>query len=137
MAALRRRGSPTAGAVLLEALVAVAIAGVALLFLVGLLVHEVRLVTRAAGQREAFAALEAVVAGVRAGALPLRDATWTEPAPPWVPLPAGRGVVLWLEVAPAGVPDLWDVTATVRYAAWNEVQSRQLATRVWRPTALF
>ena len=129
----RRRSRDATGAVLLEALVALALAGVAVMFLVGLLVHELRLGSRASRQSEALAALEAVVAGARVGALPLREASWTEPAPPWVPLPAGRGVTLWLEVAPAGVADLWTVTATIRYVAWNEVQSRTLTTRVWRP----
>jgi Tfp pilus assembly protein PilV len=122
-----------AGAALLEALVALAVAGVALLFLVGLLAHEARLASRAAAQTEALAALEGVLAGVRAGAIPLADATWEAPEPPWVPLPRRRRAALWLEVRPAGVADLWDVTVTVRYTAWNEVQTRALATRVWRP----
>lgn len=133
MPACRRGGAPNAGAALLEALVALAIVGVALLFVAGLLAHEARLAARAAGQREAFTALEAVLAGVRAGALPLRDTSWEAPEPPWVPLPERGRPVLWLAVAATGVPDLWDVEVTIRYAAAGELQTRALATRVWRP----
>ena len=136
MSAPRRRGGSSAGSALLEALVALAIAGVALLFLVGLLAHDLRLTTRAAAQREAFAALEAVVAGLRAGTLPLRDATWTaDDPPPGVSLPSGRGVTLSLQIDEEEVLDLWTVRATVRYRAWNETQERTLLTRVWRPLA--
>ena len=133
MPAARRAGGPCAGAALLEALVALAIVGVALLFVAGLLGHEARLAARAAGQREAFAALEAALAGVRAGALPLRDVTWEAAEPPWVRLPETGRPVLWLEVERTEVPDLWDVEVTIRYAAGGELQSRTLASRVWRP----
>ena len=133
MPACRRAGAPCAGAALLEALVALAIVGVALLFVAGLLAQEARLAARAAAQREAFRALEAVLAGVRTGAVPLRDDSWDAPEPPWVRLPEGGRPVLWLAVEPTGVPDLWDVEATIRYPAASELQTRALATRVWRP----
>jgi type II secretory pathway pseudopilin PulG len=129
-----RRGRRAAGSALLEALVALAIVGVALLFLSGLLTHEARLTLRAERQREALEALEGVLAGVRSGALPLRDAIWTEAEPPWVRLPPGRPT-LRLEVRRAGDADLWDVTVSIRYVAWNQHQTRTLATRVWRPSA--
>lgn len=128
----RHRGS--SGAALVEALVALAIVGVALLFLVGLLAQDLRLEQRAAGQREALACLEAVLAGVRTGGVPLADAAWTDSQPPWVRLPPGRAAVLRLEVErETAVAGLWRVTAHLRYQAWNEPRTLELATRVWRP----
>jgi type II secretory pathway pseudopilin PulG len=126
------RHRTSAGVALLEVLIALAIAGIALLFLVGLLMQDLRLERRAASQREAFACLEAALAGVRVGALPLVDDHWTESQPPWVQLPSGRGVVLRLQVVPEA-RELWTVTAQVRYLAWNEPRTLELATRVWRP----
>ena len=134
MTAPRRRGR-SAGSALLEALVALALVGVALLFLVGLLVHDLRLAVRGARQREAFASLEAAVAGLRAGALPLQDGQWTPAdAPDWLVLPEGDAVELAVAVE-EDERDLWTVVATVRYAAWNEPQSRTLVTRIWSPAA--
>jgi Tfp pilus assembly protein PilV len=119
---------------LIEALVAATVAGIALLFLVALLAHEARLITRAAGQREALACVEGAIEGLRAGALPLATLTYTTPAPPWVTLPR-HGGTLWLVVmpAPTGPPGLWEVTATVRYVAGHDVQMRSVSTMLWQP----
>jgi Tfp pilus assembly protein PilV len=122
--------------VLIEALVAVAIVGIALLFVVGLLAHEARLTARAAGQRDAFRLLEAALEGIRAGAVPLEDATYSDPLPPFLPVPVRRGAVLWIEVEKAGDPpvkDLWQVTATVRYRAGRDILERRVTTRMWLP----
>ena len=129
MRAGRRRGAR--GAVLLEALVAAAVVAVALMFVMALLAHEARLTAAAPAQRRAFHALEAVLEGVRAGALPLADATFPGPEPPWVPL-APRAT-LWLDVRPTELDDLWEVEATIRYRAGRDLQRRSLTTRVWRP----
>ena len=120
---------------LIEALVAATVAGIALLFLVALLAHEARLITRAAGQREALACLEGALEGLRAGALPLATATYTTPAPPWVVLPRHSGT-LWVLVVPPGPgrpPNLWEVTATVRYLAGHDLQMRSVSTKLWQP----
>ena len=129
MSAGRRRGAR--GAVLLEALVAAAVVAVGLLFVMALLAHEARLAAAAPAQRRAFHALEAVLEGVRAGAVPLADATFRDPEPPWVPL-APRAT-LWLEVRPTALDDLWEVEAIIRYRAGRDLQRRSLTTRVWRP----
>jgi len=125
-----------AGAVLVEALVAAAVVGIALLFLVALLAHEARLTARAAGQRDAVMLLEAALEGIRAGAVPLQNATYEDPAPPWLPIPRARGAVLWITVAPVGSPrvhDLYEVKAEVRYRAGRDVLTRSLTTRMWLP----
>ena len=121
-----------AGAVLIEALVAAALIGFALLFLIALLAHEARLTARAAGQREAYMLLEAAVEGMRAGTVPLLSATYTEPVPPWLPIPERRGAVLWVEVTPLEVANLSEVTATVRYRAGRDVLERSVTTRLWK-----
>jgi hypothetical protein len=120
---------------LIEALVAATVAGIALLFLVALLAHEARLITRAAGQREALACLEGAIEGLRAGAVPrVPYAIYTTSAPPWITLPR-HGGRLWLEVVPDpnGIHDLWRVTATVRYLAGGDVQTRSISTQLWQP----
>jgi hypothetical protein len=124
-----------AGAVLIEALVAAALIGFALLFLIALLAHEARLTARAAGQRDAYMLLEAAVEGMRAGAVPAVTATYTEPVPPWLPIPARRSATLWVEVTPLDVADLVEVTATVRYRAGRDLLERSVTTRLWRAGA--
>jgi Tfp pilus assembly protein PilV len=131
MSAGRRSGAR--GAVLLEALVAAAVVAVALMFVMALLAHEARLTAAAPAQRRAFHALEAVLEGVRAGAvaLPSPTTTFLVAEPPWVPLPPRA--TLWLDARPTDVADLWEVEATVRYRAGRDLQRRSLVTRVWRP----
>src|ERR1044072_5344834 len=118
----------------MEALVAAAIVGIALLFVVGLLAHEARLTARAAGQRDAVTLLETALEGVRAGGVALEDATYDEakpprlggprgagaprehapkdePNPPGPPPPGRRGAVLGMEekrAAPPPVRDLYE-----------------------------
>jgi type II secretory pathway pseudopilin PulG len=128
-----RRRRAAAGSALVEALVAAALVGVALLLVVALLTLSARLTARADGQRAALAALEAVLEGVRAGALPPVDRQWTEAEPPWVPLPSGRGATLSLRVLPTGLAGLWELEATIRYRAGRDPQTRTLTTRAWRP----
>ena len=133
---MRARRSAS-GVALVEALVAAAIVGIALLFVVGLLAHEARLTARAAGQRDAFRLLEAALEGIRAGALRpvVGTTTYTEAAPPWLPIPSRRGAVLWIDLAPVEPPvkDLWEVTATVRYRAGRDILRRSVTTRMWLP----
>ena len=129
MSAAGRSGA--GGAALLEALVAAAVVAVGLMFVMALLAHEARLSVAGPAQRRAFHALEAVLEGVRAGAVPLSDATFLDPEPPWVPL-APRAT-LWLDVRPTELDDLWEVEATIRYRAGRDLQRRSLTTRVWRP----
>ncbi len=51
-----------------------------------------------------------------------------------MPIPAGRGATLWVDVSPvAGTTHLWEVTAEVRYRAGRDVLTRSLTTRVWQP----
>jgi hypothetical protein len=139
MRAVRRRagrqgrGRGATGAALIEALVAVAVVGIALLFLVALLAHEARLTARAAGQHDAVVLLEGAIEGIRAGALPLENRRYTESAPPWLPMPPGRGATVWVEVDPVDAPDLFEVTVDVRYRAGRDILRRSLTTRVWKP----
>src|ERR1044072_5997994 len=108
----------------MEALVAAAIVGIALLFVVGILAHEARLTARAAGQRDAVTLLETALEGIRAGGVPLEDATHAEPNPPWRPPPERRGALLGIGVKRPGAPpvrDLYEVKATVRYRAGRDI----------------
>lgn len=138
---MRRARRGDAGAVLVEALVAAVIVGMALLFLVALLAHESRLTARAAGQRDAVMLLEAALEGIRAGAVrmpPTMDTTdtYTEPVPPWLPIP--RGAVLWIRreaIDGPPVNDLYQVKAEVRYRAGRDILQRSLTTRMWLPSS--
>jgi len=125
------------GFVLLEALVAMAVVGVALLFLTTLLQHELRLDQRAREQELALRALESALEGVRAGAFPLSEPhqSYDTAAPPFIALPPGRGSILFIDVskAPAGAPliGLYDVLVTVRFRHGSDLVQRSLGTRVW------
>ena len=90
---------------------------------------------RERAQQQALLALESAVEGLRAGVLPLMPPgrTYDEAAPPFVALPPGRGSVLTVDVTPGGVPHLFDVLVTVRFASGGELVERSLGTRVWNP----
>jgi hypothetical protein len=115
--------------------VAASLVAVALLLAVALLTHSARQRWRADAQREAFASLEAVIEGVRAGELALDDAEWRRPYPPWVRL--RRGAVMKLDVRPpegeaAGV-EVCELEVSIRYPVDRGVQTRTLVTRLYRP----
>jgi Tfp pilus assembly protein PilV len=129
----RATSSASRGAALLEALIAAVVVAVGLMLVVGLLTHSAKLTWRAEGQRQAFAALEGVIEGVRAGGLAPSEGAWTRDLPPWVRLPAERDARLELEVTGTEVPNVVELTLTITYRAGWDPQRRRLVTRMWRP----
>jgi type II secretory pathway pseudopilin PulG len=116
--------------VLIEALVAVAVIGVALLFLVALLAHEARLAARAPAQRAAEQLLELAIEEMRAGLLPIESTSFSSAAE-WSPLAGHGGTVMWIVATELDAPNLWEVTVKVRYRAGRDLLERSLTTRVW------
>src|SRR5688500_5548948 len=130
---VRANAAGAGGAVLLEALVAIAVVGVALLFLVAVVAHESSLTLRADAHRDATRLLEATVEALRARALPLESADYSTAQLPWLPIPERRGAVLWVDVIPLDIEGLYEVEATVRYEAGRHLLRRSLTTRLWMP----
>jgi len=123
---------PRAGFSLVETLVALAILMVALLLGLPLLLEQPRVLARVEAQRQATRAIEATLEALRAGEVPLQPARVQgfalaagEPAP--------RGLALWLDVAPAGPPYLYDVTLRTRVDVLGQPLERRVETLIWSP----
>lgn len=129
-----RPGTPRGarGFVLLEALVAVAIVGVALLFLTGLLQSELRLDQRAREQQLALRALESAVEGIRAGVL-VKSKDYDAPEPPFVVFPPGADSHLSITISNGSLPGLSNVLVKVRFRHGPDLVERSLGSRVWMP----
>jgi Tfp pilus assembly protein PilV len=116
----------------MEALVAVAVIGIALFFLVGLLAHEARLAARAPAQRDAEMLLELAVEEMRSGLMPIAEGTTTYAnGAEWAGLVGHSGTVMWIFAEKLDAPNLWEVKAKVRYRAGRDLLERSLTTRVW------
>lgn len=122
------------GFTLIETLIALAILMVALLLGLPLVLEQPRILARVEAQREATRAIEAALEALRAGEVPLAPArihgfalSAGEPAP--------RGLTLWIDVAPAGAPYLYDVTLRTRVDVRGQPLERRVETLIWRPPA--
>jgi len=116
--------------------VAVAVIGVALLFLVALLAHEARLAARAPAQRAAEQLLELAIEELRADILPLKEGeTIYADGAEWPALVGHGGTVVWIDAMQLPELDyahnLWEVTVKVRYRAGRDLLTRSLTTRIW------
>ena len=98
--------------------------------LYGLAVHmqQRRILDRLAAQSEALRALESTFEALRAGALPLVSATLPPPL-----AEHAKNLVVVIDVAPAGVPYLFDVHAEARYLLAGEPRVRSLDSLIWSP----
>lgn len=130
-----RRRCGAAGFTLIETLVALAVLALVLLAGVALLANHRRALVRLAAEREATAAVGAVLEGIRAGAVPLTpDEGPVALAPPFAGVRA-RGLRLWVETREAGEPGLWEVEVRAGYLAAGAPRRRSMKTLVWRPDA--
>jgi len=117
---------------LLEALVALVLLGVALLLGMELLLQNPRVVRRLDGERQAFRALESTLEAVRAGAIPLvtSDLGGFSTA---VGSPAPKDPAISMQVDPAGLPGLFQVTLRATYTMDQRKVQKELQTLVWSP----
>src|SRR3954447_16733309 len=124
--------SGQSGFSLLEALVALALLGVALLLGMELLLQNPRVVRRLDGERQAFRALESTLEAVRAGAIPLvtSDLGGFSTA---VGSPAPKDLAISMQVDPAGLPGLVQVTLRATYTMDQKKVQKELQTLVWSP----
>ena len=122
-----------AGFLLLEALIALALVGAALLVTLALFAAEARFRRVASARAATLSAAEDLLELVRSRAVPFETTTLENPELEALldrPLPRATA---WVEVAPSGVPGLADVTVTVRYLAAGRLHVVRLPTRVRAP----
>ncbi|HEX3551960.1 MAG TPA: prepilin-type N-terminal cleavage/methylation domain-containing protein [Thermoanaerobaculia bacterium] len=129
--------SGQSGFTLLEALVALALLGVALLLGMELVLQNPRMVRRMDGERQAFRAMESTLEAVRAGVIPL-------PLPPprtaelggfstAVGSPARKDLAISMRVDFTALPGLYHVTLRACYTADARKVQKELQTMVWSP----
>jgi len=133
-------GRAARGFSLLEVAIATAILGVALLLGMSLLLGEARTVRRLDADHAARAALEATLEAIRAGALPLRSASYGSEAlaaltsPGTGPPPTAMTVDLDVSPpAPPAPPGLYEVALRARYRVAGQDFERRLGSLVWQP----
>jgi prepilin-type N-terminal cleavage/methylation domain-containing protein len=119
------------GFTLLEALVALAILGIALLLGMQLLIQVPRVVRRLDAERQAFRALEATLESLRAsgGRLQDMDLSGFRTA---AGTPAPKELTVSVEVEPTDKPGLYHVTLTTHYTVLNVTYTKRLETMLWR-----
>jgi prepilin-type N-terminal cleavage/methylation domain-containing protein len=121
------------GFTLVEVLIALALAALALLLSLALLWQHPRVLERLEARRAALQALEAAMETLRAGAVPLTPGTrgaieWQVPAPE---LPAA--LVVELSVAETPDPALLDVELEASWVVQGRRFEHTLHTMVWKP----
>lgn len=130
---MRRSRDSGSGFLLLEALVALALVGVALLLTLGLFASEARFRRVATARTAALGTAEDLLELVRSRTVPFRDATiehrelevlLDRPLPP---------MTAWIELADSATPGLRNVTVTVRWVAGGVVRQERLPSRVRGP----
>jgi prepilin-type N-terminal cleavage/methylation domain-containing protein len=121
-----------AGFSLLECLIALLLVGFAILMATALLNTMTTTAARLAAQQELLRNVETVLAGVRAGALPLSSGPIAvDPGMSSAPVSDLR---LALDVEPGSLPDLYQVTVHARCSfLQNRPLHRSVTTLVWRP----
>jgi prepilin-type N-terminal cleavage/methylation domain-containing protein len=124
--------SRTSGFSLIEVLVALTLLGVALLLGMQLVLQNPRIVRRADSERQAFRAMESTMEAVRAGLIPL-ETSQLDGFVTAVGAPAPKDLTILMEVSPAGLTGLYEVTLTARYSVYKAKYRKQLHTLVWSP----
>jgi prepilin-type N-terminal cleavage/methylation domain-containing protein len=117
---------------LVEVLIALVIVGMALLMGMGLALQNPRIVRRTDAERQAFRALESTLEAVRAGAVPLKTSVLGGFATA-VDKPAPADLAVLMEVAPAGLPGLFEVTLQASYTVKQRKFQKSLKTMIWSP----
>jgi prepilin-type N-terminal cleavage/methylation domain-containing protein len=122
------------GFALIEVLIALVLVGTALLMGMGLVLQNPRIVRRMDGEQQAFRALESTLEAVRAGRIPLQLQTAElEGFATAVGSPAPEDLAIRMEVEPADVPGLFQVTLSARYTVAQRQHEKSLQTLVWSP----
>ena len=125
--------SGQSGFTLLEALVALALLGVALLLGMELVLQNPRMVRRMDGERQAFRAMESTLEAVRAGAISLQTSD-LDGFTTAVGSPAPKDhLAICMQVDPTELPGLYQVTLRARYTADARKVQKELQTMVWSP----
>ena len=127
---LRRFPRPRAGFSLVEAVVALALLGVALLLGGALVAQQRAALERVEAHREAIHAMEATLEALRAGGRPLVSTGESWPAE------AAGGLRVQVDAVCIEPPEgLWRVTVEARYEAAGDTFRRAIETRFFRPTS--
>jgi len=119
------------GFTLLEALVALAILGIALLLGMQLLIQVPRVVRRLDAERQAFRALEATLESLRASGGPVEDEELSHFFTA-AGTPAPEELKVSVRVEAADKPGLYHVTLTAYYTVLNVPYKKRLETLFWR-----
>jgi len=127
----RRRSQHEGGFTLLEAVIAMAVFGFAILVAAGFLDAQISAARRLEARADLLRAAEAVLESVRGGALPLESAA-VALGDEFRPLSAIR-VATAVEVRPCELEGLYEVEAVARTVVRSEAMAVSLTTRVWRP----
>jgi prepilin-type N-terminal cleavage/methylation domain-containing protein len=117
---------------LIEVLIALSLLGVALLLGMELVMQNPRIVRRTDGERQAFRAMESTLEAVRAGVIPLQTSELGGMVTA-VGAPAPKDLTISMQVYPAGLPGLYQVTLTARYSVFHQPYRKRLQTMVWSP----
>jgi prepilin-type N-terminal cleavage/methylation domain-containing protein len=119
------------GFTLLEALVALAVLGIALLLGMQLLIQVPRVVRRLDAERQAFRALEATLESLRASGGPTEDEELSHFFTA-AGTPAPLELTVSVHVEPGRLPGLYHVTLTTHYTVLNVTYTKRLETMFWR-----
>jgi prepilin-type N-terminal cleavage/methylation domain-containing protein len=120
---LRSRAGRANGFTLLEAVIGLAILGVALLLGMALVIQLPRDVRRLDADRQAMRAMEATLEGMRAGTLPVQDSELSG----FITGDSGaRDLGITVLATPTTPPGLCQVTLTAHYLVLNTRHTKQL-----------
>jgi prepilin-type N-terminal cleavage/methylation domain-containing protein len=127
----RQRHRHERGFTLLEAVIAMAVFGFAILVAAGFLDAQMSAARRLEARADLLRAAEVALESVRGGALPLESAA-VELGDEFRPLSAIR-VATAVEVRPCELEGLYEVEAVARAVVRGEGMEVSVTTRVWRP----
>ena len=119
------------GFTLLEALIALAILGIALLLGLQLLIQTPRAIRRLDAERQAFRALEATLDSLRAGGGVPEDGVELSEFHTAAGEPAPKDLTVSVTVEPTDKPGLYHVTLTARYKVLDVSYQKRLETLFW------
>lgn len=117
---------------LIEVLIALTLLGIALLLGMDLVLQNPRVVRRLDGERQAFRAMESTMEAVRAGVIPLQTSELGSMVTA-VGAPAPKDLTISMQVGPAALPGLYQVTLVAQYSVLHQKYKKKLQTMVWAP----
>lgn len=132
---LPRRPGRESGFSLVEVLIALVLVGAALLMGMGLALQNPRIVRRLDGEHQAFRAMETTLESVRAGVIPLQTSE-LDGFVTAVGTPAPKDLKIHVQVEPASLPGLFQVTLRASYQVEQRKVEKMLRTLVWSPPNL-